>query len=638
VNPTLPCLLFESMRTNAQRALLDAMGPDGYWEGQLSSSALSTATATIALDNYQRTRTGLPSDEIATIHDLIAGGRRWLRDNQNGDGGWGDTVKSHSNISTTLLCWGAIHRAAQDFEDCNRRATHWIEQHAGGITPKVLAPAIRKRYGKDQTFSVPILTALAITGRLGETQQGWTWVPQLPFELAAFPKRMFAAMRLPVVSYALPALIAIGLVKHRKAPSWNPAIRAMRNAVTHRTLKVLRSIQPTTGGFLEATPLTSFVSMSLIDAGYADHEVVRHGIEFLVRSVRADGSWPIDTHLATWVSTLAINAMSHEDEFAEQIGEPGVHQLREWLLGQQYSARHPYTDAEPGGWAWTPLSGGVPDADDTPGALLALDGFDRVCPHTAIENARCAERGIRWLIGLQNRDGGIPTFCRGWGTLPFDRSNPDITAHAIRAMICWRDRLPRSLHAKIDGALRSAAAFLARNQEASGAWTPLWFGNQLAGDESNRTYGTSRVLMATLSLIGHPAELPRSQLLAGLRWILLARNADGGWGGEENTPSSIEETALAIETLSACIHAQRTENLWSIRDVEEMSHAIRSGLAWLHTATDAGRSFPATPIGFYFAKLWYFEQMYPIVYTVAAVNRTHMIVPEIFPEESSRNS
>ena len=34
--------------------------------------------------------------------------------------------------------------------------------------------------------------------------------------------------------------------------------------------------------------------------------------------------------------------------------------------------RHPYTGAAPGGWAWTDLPGGVPDADDTPGALLAL--------------------------------------------------------------------------------------------------------------------------------------------------------------------------------------------------------------------------------------------------------------------------
>ena len=41
---------------------------------------------------------------------------------------------------------------------------------------------------------------------------------------------------------------------------------------------------------------------------------------------------------------------------------------------------------------------------------------------------------LDWLIHLQNRDGGWPTFCRGWGALPFDRSGCDLTAHVLRIM------------------------------------------------------------------------------------------------------------------------------------------------------------------------------------------------------------
>jgi len=629
-NTTFSSAMFASMRTNALETLLRARGPEGFWEGELSSSALSTATASIALEHYHRSHPNLPSHQVVVVRDLVSRGRRWLKDHQNADGGWGDTVKSLSNISTTLLCWGALNHSEDEFEDCNRHAARWIEQYAGGLTPEVLAPAIRKRYGKDQTFSVPILTALALTGRLGDSIDAWKWVPQLPFELAAFPKRMFAAMRLPVVSYALPALIAIGLVKHRKQPAWNPAARAMRNAVVNRTLRVLSSIQPTTGGFLEATPLTSFVSMSLIGAGNVDHPVVEQGVRFLTQSARADGSWPIDTHLATWVSTLAIHGLSQGDGLSELLDHEGIDRLRSWLLGQQYAVRHPYTDAAPGGWAWTPLAGGVPDADDTPGAMLALDSFDRALPGTARENVERARFGVEWLIGLQNRDGGIPTFCRGWGTLPFDRSNPDITAHAIRAMIRWRDRMPVAMQARIDASVRSASVFLAGKQEPSGAWAPLWFGNQFAADESNRTYGTSRVLLALLSLIGHPAELPRTQLQAGLQWMLLAQNSDGGWGGEPNTPSSIEETALAVETLSQGVRAMRNRDLWSSTQVAQTLGAIRSGLAWLQVATQGGRQFPSSPIGFYFAKLWYFEELYPVVYSVAALNSANAISTELF--------
>src|SRR5262249_58268730 len=55
--------------------------------------------------------------------------------------------------------------------------------------------------------------------------------------------------------------------------------------------------------------------------------------------------------------------------------------------------------------------------------------------------------GLRWLGELQNRDGGWPTFCRGWGKLPFDRSGSDLTAHALRALRAWIQR--RSVAARV---------------------------------------------------------------------------------------------------------------------------------------------------------------------------------------------
>jgi squalene-hopene/tetraprenyl-beta-curcumene cyclase len=66
-----------------------------------------------------------------------------------------------------------------------------------------------------------------------------------------------------VVSYALPALIAIGQAIHHHHPSWNPLPRLIRQIMRRPTLTVLELIQPENGGFLEATPLTSFVTMAL---------------------------------------------------------------------------------------------------------------------------------------------------------------------------------------------------------------------------------------------------------------------------------------------------------------------------------------------------------------------------------------
>jgi squalene-hopene/tetraprenyl-beta-curcumene cyclase len=48
---------------------------------------------------------------------------------------------------------------------------------------------------------------------------------------------------------------------------------------------------------------------------------------------------------------------------------------------------------------------------------------------------------------------------------------------------------------------------------------------------------------------------------------------------------------------------------------------VNKGLLWLvHQVEAGGLSYP-TPIGFYFAKLWYFEKLYPIIFTVAALGR-----------------
>ena len=173
-------------------------------------------------------------------------------------------------------------------------------------------------------------------------------------------------------------------------------------------------MQPQSGGYLEAIPLTSFVCMALIKCGRADHAVVQNGIRFLLDSFRSTsdgtGTWPIDTNLATWVTTLSVNALCSDTSFQP---EDDWEECLDWLLDCQYKTVHPFTGAAPGGWGWSNLSGAVPDADDTPGALIALRNlFDRMrLNNDDLEKIKqAAVKGCHWLLGLQNRDGGWPTF------------------------------------------------------------------------------------------------------------------------------------------------------------------------------------------------------------------------------------
>lgn len=580
---------------NARRLLLAERRPNGCWEGELSASALSTATALFALHLL-----GRPEHR-----GLVTAGLDWLSRTQNADGGWGDTVLSFSNVSTTALCWSALSaagpwRCQKEIE----QAEGWLKHAAGDLSPASLARTIIGRYGKDRTFSVPILTMLALAGRLGEDRSAWRSVLQLPFELAACPHHWFQWVRLPVVSYALPALIAIGQVRHHFRPTWNPFTRLARELTRARTLALLKEIQPASGGFLEATPLTSFVTMSLIAAGQRDHPVVASGVRFLEASARPDGCWPIDTNLATWVTTLSVNALAGKDgSAADKMPEPDRLAIRAWLLRQQYRVEHPYTHAAPGGWAWTDLSGGVPDADDTPGALLALARLGAADEPTLA----AARAGLTWLLDLQNTDGGMPTFCRGWGALPFDRSSADLTAHSLLAWTAWRDRAGAMLCKRIHTAVDRALRFLRKTQRPDGSWAPLWFGNQHANEVHNLTYGTSRVArLAGVVDGGRQDGAWQASLRRAAGWLVAAQNADGGWGGRPGTPSSIEETALAIEGLAGQPNA---------------GPAIARGIAWLAEHTDRGRRFPPAPIGFYFANLWYYEKLYPLIFTVAALSR-----------------
>ena len=315
-----------------------------------------------------------------------------------------------------------------------------------------------------------------------------------------------------------------------------------------------------------------------------------------------------------------------------------------WLLSCQHHRRHPFTGANPGGWGWTDLSGAVPDADDTPGALIALSRLDLSSPQfRRLEQQSFAAvgSGLRWLIELQNRDGGWPTFCRGWGKLPFDRSGTDLTAHALRAFNAWLPKLELVQRASVRtpserqilAAMQRGKRYLARKQHSDGSWLPLWFGNQDHANEDNPIYGTAKVLLAysELSLVSDPVAQ------AGIDFLRLSQNSDGGWGGGASVPykstdkgdaahdsgsgthgsskeqrgiqagSSIEETALALEALIQC------------GGVTMCTPTIMRGLDWLTAEIKRGNLDCSWPIGFYFAKLWYHERLYPAIFSLGAL-------------------
>jgi squalene-hopene/tetraprenyl-beta-curcumene cyclase len=569
------------------------MNPEGFWTGRLSTSALATAVAIVALKINNH-----PGDG-----QMIVAGYDWLLRNINNDGGFGDTTDSKSNVSTTLLCFAAINycQSGGNGTETLKRMEKWLAGKGITIDPGTITRSILKFYGKDYTFSVPILAMLSVTGVIPRSSV--RKIPDLPFELTLLPQSLYRFFNLRVVSYALPALIGVGIYLHlMRKKKLNP-IQALRGLFIKPAIKKLNSLVPDSGGFLEAIPLTAFVAMCLVASREAENHTVIKGIDFLRRQQRNDRGWPIDTDLSTWVTTLAVK--SYGSDLRNQLDENQTTNLRQHLLSLQYKNVHPFNGAKPGGWGWTSYSGSVPDADDTPGAILALI---ELYSGASVENDAILN-GCKWLIDLQNTDGGFPTFCKGWGRLPFDKSCADLTGHSLLALLktsdILRDDIPEDLKTRIRSSIIKAAEYLKKHQSHQGAWLPLWFGNQMTGDHTNPAYGTAKVCTyindcLSLNIDGSLRLQLVSMSEKAQDYLVSQQNDDGSWGAVKGVEGTVEETSLAICALS-------TNN----------PAVCLRGIEWLESHDE----LKASPIGLYFALLWYDEKIYPLIYYIEGLRR-----------------
>ena len=552
--------------------LLSKRTQGGLWRGELSSSAISTAVAIFALRQIDANR----------YTETIQCGAEWLLHTMQADGSWGDSIESPSNMTATLLTYAALFAMGQAPE----ATRHYLSERFGGVTDEAIIKGVLTYYGKDLTFSVPILVMCASAGVIHD----WERIPPLPFELSVLPQRLFRFLQLPVVSYAIPALIAVGILRFQRGKQG--ILSPLRRRFITPSLRVLERLQPVPGGFLEAAPLTAFVSMCLSCAGFRSHPVTQKAAQFLLNTVRPDGSWPIDTDLSGWVTSISIKVL------ADDLPIDDRRSLDRQLCANAFTYPHPFTGARPGGWGWSDLPGAVPDADDTAGALVALSTLRKGVP--------CPEvvHGIEWLLALQNRDGGMPTFCKGWGKLPFDRSSPDISAHALLAFVSWQAVLPTELQARCQRSIQRLLGWMKQAQAADGSWSPLWFGDQDAPQEQSLVYGT-----ATATEYLSASSDPLAVLLAakGVRYLLAAQNSDGGWGGTKGAPSKVTLTAKALSALA------------SYPDCDPQ--AIERGFDWLYQRYTDGTWLQREPIGLYFARLWYSEELYSLTFVLQALKK-----------------
>jgi squalene-hopene/tetraprenyl-beta-curcumene cyclase len=94
----------------------------------------------------------------------------------------------------------------------------------------------------------------------------------------------------------------------------------------------------------------------------------------------------------------------------------------------------------------------------------------------------------------------------------------------------------------------------------------------------------------------------------------------------------VEETALGISVVAKSLRCA-----CRLKDDLKLSSqaALRRSCEWLFEKIASGTYKKVSPIGFYFAKLWYWESMYPLVYTGAALNEIDQWVEQLTLTHSS---
>ena len=276
---------------------------------------------------------------------------------------------------------------------------------------------------------------------------------------------------------------------------------------------------------------------------------------------------------------------------------PAIDKAVRWLLDMQIHRPGDWcakVKVEPGGWCFEYANDFYPDVDDTAMVIMALQGqfaatqtdlgpqaslppeLNLVAerrmaeavrsPHDARGKAAdpseslgrttaAIQRAERWLLAMQNRDGGWGAFDRDNDHeflcyVPFadhnamiDPSTPDIAARVLEALGALGHRPGQP-------AVDRALAYLRRTQEADGSWFGRWGVNYI--------YGTWQVLTG-LAAIGVPLDDP--MIVAGANWLVSHQQPSGAWGESADSyaephlrgqgPATASQTAWAVLGLVA---------------------------------------------------------------------------------------
>jgi len=572
--------------TAAQDWLLDHQAPDGHWCAELEGDTILESEYLIYLHFIDRL-------DPTTLRKAA----NYIRSKLLPAGGVAIYPTGPMEISATVKAYLALKMAGDDVDAPHMSRMRNLILAAGGIT-------------KCNTWTKIYLAMVGL--------YPWDGCPAIPPELMLLPK-WFPLSVYNMSSWSRAMFVPLVIIRSKEPVKplpahcqldelwlggkdnadihlpWDQRTLTWRNIFLridtllkflhrHHPLPFLRKFAMrraerwniehgrSAGGLGAIFPAMANYVLCLHALGYAnDSYLVAHGIAEMEK-LRVEDE---DTlHLQpcfspVWDTGISVNAL-HESGLAPD--HPSLVAATRWLLDKEvrrpgdwrvkHSECHRYTEpAKPiGAWFFEYDNEFYPDNDDTIMVLMALNRtqtpFDR-------EKSAAIRRGIRWVLGMQGKDGGWASFDKDnnkyiFTKVPFadhnamiDPSTADITARTLECLSHFGFTCE-------DDCVQRALLYIRRDQCADGSWIGRWGANYL--------YGTWQTLRG-LHVIGANMRLP--YVRRAVAWLKNVQNADGGWGETLRSyddphykgigESTASQTAWALMGLLSAGEAHSTE-------------------------------------------------------------------------------
>jgi squalene-hopene/tetraprenyl-beta-curcumene cyclase len=607
----------------ARRHVLELQDSSGCWR-----SGEYTQVGIDAEDVLYREFAGIRTSELS------AAAARWIRSRQEADGSWLGRQSAGGDLTVSVLAYTAL-RLAGDSPDAYHMAlaAGWIRD-AGGLTSvgvrarvwlaafgqaewedllvpppeAIYLPASRPmRLAGQPEWGRPTLVPLAVLGAMRPARG-------LPFRLAELQVAADGRAREAAAATVsgLPG-VDRGLRAYGRSLHVAP-LGAARAAALRKCGDWIVAAQSQDGSWRGGRSgwLFSMMALELLGRRPGD-PVLRRGLAALDAAARwEEGEAParrLEFRPASAARTaLAVSALGNAGLARDHRALVGA---AVWLIEEELSIRSRWLagrfEPSPGEAA---ESSGVPTGiEETAAVVLALRKVSLAAASGQLPTTTFA---LRWLAGLQRKDGGWGRLASGPGSalvtrVPLfdaggqrDASSPEMTACAVRALAAAGQPGCRSI--------RRGVAWLLRAQLPDGSWP----GEHETGD----LLATAAVLLALIAagvLAGKPP------VARAIGWLLARQNADGGWaypmhgtfrpsGPEGPVPSAPLPTARALIALLAAggqgamdaaqraaaflVASQRPDGTWTAAPPSPADRPVKNGRKQSQRAQDRATAEP----------------------------------------------